>query len=231
MRYYIITNTCNTKVIGPDFPQAWQFTKEYKKKMNNPDAVYAFGKCILKNIFPDFEPDLSGHKLSRKAKITDFASQISVTRLPLMNKKALDLLETFNLGNYRVYPCQLYVRDEPIEHYFLYQIFDAEKYVNVTKSIFSVYYYFKEPHWNYVSGFTSMEHYRNYRFQLHSECRNTEIAPKKLVFNAGCDKSLDLIRLPDFSVYFGIISERLYNAIQEVGLTGLEFTPIEVEFE
>ena len=51
MRYYIITNTCNTKVIGPDFPQAWQFTKEYKKKMNNPDAVYAFGKCILKNIF------------------------------------------------------------------------------------------------------------------------------------------------------------------------------------
>lgn len=226
--FFIVRRCCDRKIIGADMPQAWQFTKEYKKKINNPNAVYAFGKCILKNIFPDFEPDLSGHKLSRKAKITDFVSEVSVSILPLMNKKALDLLEKFNLGNYRVYPCQLYVKDEPIEHYFIYQIFDAEKYIDVTNSIFSVYYYFKEPHWNYVSGFTSMEHYRDYCNQLSG---SYEIAPKKLVFNAECDKTLDLIRLSDFSLFFGIISERLYNAIQEAGLTGWEFTPIEVEFE
>ena len=31
MKYYKVDNDLNPKVVGSDYPQSWQFTKDYKK--------------------------------------------------------------------------------------------------------------------------------------------------------------------------------------------------------
>ena len=57
MKYYKVDDDLNPKVVGSDYPRSWQFTKEYEKRENNPNAVYALSDCLRNHRIPDFIPD------------------------------------------------------------------------------------------------------------------------------------------------------------------------------
>ena len=48
--------------------------------------------------------------------------------------------------------------------------------------------------------------------------------PQTIVFNNKFDQSADLFRIPKLTIAYYFISERLKNAIESNGLTGLSFT-------
>ncbi len=48
MRYYIIESDLTTKIVGSDYPQSWLFTKEYEKRVDNPNSIYALNEALIK---------------------------------------------------------------------------------------------------------------------------------------------------------------------------------------
>lgn len=54
---------------------------------------------------------------------------------------------------------------------------------------------------------------------------------KKLILKKDFDKELDWFVIDKFGVFYGIVTERFKIAVEEAGLTGLVFEPIEVEIE
>lgn len=39
MKYYKIRHDLTSKIVGSDYPQSWKFTKEYQKRVDNPNAI------------------------------------------------------------------------------------------------------------------------------------------------------------------------------------------------
>ena len=70
MKYFIVEDSLDEKVVGKDFPHAYKFIKGY-----NPDAPNMLF-CIYKyrESFPDYIPDLDGIMLSGSAKLTNIVS-------------------------------------------------------------------------------------------------------------------------------------------------------------
>lgn len=48
MMYYRISNDLTTKIVGSDHPQSWLFTKEYEKRVDNPNSIYALNEALIK---------------------------------------------------------------------------------------------------------------------------------------------------------------------------------------
>lgn len=70
MKYFIVEDSLDEKVVGKDFPQAYKFIKGY-----NPDAPnMLFSIYKYRESFPDYIPDLDGVMLSGSAKLTNIAS-------------------------------------------------------------------------------------------------------------------------------------------------------------
>lgn len=232
MKYYIIDSDLNSKIVGSDYPQSWQFTKEYNKRKNNSNAVYALLECGENQNKPKFIPDLDGFVLSGRAKQTNFISTSVFSRL-FMNEHAKNVLQSkCNLGDSEFYEAVLYVKKVPISYYYL------ETFLNIIPKIkFSdcVYYleYIRDedkiPEEWINSGFNDCETV----LSIHKYFPNRLIGVRfrTLVLKKDFDKDLDWFVIDKFGIHNGICSERFKNAVEEAGLTGLVFEPIDVIIE
>ncbi|WP_139260887.1 imm11 family protein [Bacteroides congonensis] len=220
MKYFIMEESLNEKIIGSDFPQVYKFIKGYDE--DAPNALFSLYK--YRNAFPDYVPNLDGVMLAGYAKLTDFISNGFSNRLRIISPRAKAILEQYNLCPHQFYPLGLYKRK--IKHdYFLFKfVSDYSDFVDYEKTSFQEY--------------DIISNYKSDSFFVHSkkdfwEKRNAIEVEKgvswgiwgnNIVMNKAFDHKLDffVISILDANTY---VSERLKNAIETAGLTGWEFTP------
>jgi hypothetical protein len=131
--YYIVKDSLDEKIVGTDFPQAYKYIKGYSAK--NPRGIFELYKYTSK--FPDFIPDLSGIKLSGRAKLTDFVS--NPYGAIILSPRSKEILEKYSLCPHRFYPVTLYARNVPYEYFYLHIISDYSDFVYYKKSTFVEY--------------------------------------------------------------------------------------------
>ncbi|WP_455614159.1 hypothetical protein [Bacteroides congonensis] len=220
MKYFIMEESLNEKIIGSDFPQVYKFIKEYDE--DAPNALFSLYKH--KDTFPDYVPNLDGVMLAGYAKLTDFISNGFSPYLLIMNEKAKGILEQFHLCPHKFYPLGLYKRKIKNDYFLFHYHSNYSDFVDYEKTSFQEY--------------DIISKYKSDSFFVHSkkefwEKRNAIEAEKgtswgiwgdRIVMNQEFDRELDFfcITILDANNY---VSERLKNAIETAGLTGWEFTP------
>lgn len=231
MKYYKIKYDLNSKVVGSDFPQSWQFTKEYKKRTDNPNAIYQLEEFIFdKYQQPDFIPDLDGFVLSGRAKLTDFISVTSCHAL-LVSEKAKEILQLkCNFGDHEFYEATLYVRKKPVRFYYLGIFRDFFSQIKFPECGYVIYGVEKEedlPQEWYEMTINNLQDV----YKIEKKIPYTvDIWLSKIVLK-NTAKEVDLLYYCVLGIRIGLVTERFKNAVEEAGLTGLVFEPIEVEIE
>lgn len=101
MRYYKLKYSVDSKNVGTQFPQVWDFIKGYSPK--NEDN----GVCSLyydyNPLFPPVEPDLSGFKLASGAHYTDFLSHGFSNEMFFLSENAKKFIENLNIEVHHFY--------------------------------------------------------------------------------------------------------------------------------
>ena len=220
MKYYIIKDSLDPKIIGSDFPQVHKFIKGYNPEA--PNAIFSLSK--YRTSFPDYTPDLDGIMLAGTAKKTDFVSS-SFGLGFIMSKKAKEIMAQYNLCPHRFYPLGLYIRKVKHNYYLLRTVFNYSDFVNYKKSTFREHYLGSDKWYDPVIV-DSKEDLLNKREKLEKEKDSLmyTIWGDKIVMEDKFDKELDFFKISivDSSTY---ISERLMMDIISNGLTGWEFLP------
>lgn len=222
MKYYTVRDIAEENISGYVYPQCHTFIKGISKKQR--EAFYSFYDYLNKQeCFPPFELKLDGYVFHRRAKLTNFISHVS-SNLLLMDDKALNLITQFNIGKYLVIPAYIYIKNVPTKFYFLYIVTPLLEYVDFPKCLFEVYRMGGYDS-NLYTGFKDLNALQEFSHNLWiSDKEYIYTHPQTIVFNNKFDQSADLFRIPKLTIAYYFISERLKNAIESNGLTGLSFT-------
>ncbi|SHG06146.1 hypothetical protein SAMN05444349_1792 [Bacteroides faecichinchillae] len=220
MRYFIMSESLDKKIIGCNFPQVHRFTQGYDPEASN--GLFSLYK--YREDFPDYIPNLDGFMISSCTKLTDFISSSFSHRLRIMNERAKTILEQHHLGSYRFYPLVLYKGKVKYDYYLFNFISTYSDFVNYEKTSFQEY--------NIANGEKSEVFFVKSRADFlhkksvieHEKGISWGIWGSEIVMSKGFDQKLDffVISLLDANIY---VSERLKNSIESNGLTGWEFIP------
>ncbi len=153
-----------------------------------------------------------------------------------MDDNARQILQSkCNLGDHEFYEATLYVRKEPVRFYYLGLFYDTTPLIAFNKCDYVVYgvdsvrdlpkEWITKPIEGY-SDLCEIEYkHRQYPSVMRVGCEKIRVK-KEFDFN------VDIFFAGRFNYNLnGICSERFKNAVEEAGLTGIVFDPIEVEFE
>ena len=218
-KYYIVSSSSDTKLIGSDFPQAYNFTKEYNP--NAPHALFDLYEYLYTK-FPDYIPDLSGIRMSGRAKLTDIVSNGFGGQLEIVSPRTKEILETYNLCPHRFYEMNLYLRKVKYDYYMFHTQCDYSDLVDYKKSTFVEY--------NYSTKGASMSINSKEEFLT----RRKIMGEKNILNSVTADTLFMTSNFGDMNLdyfYIGIvdgedyISERLMKHLLESKITGWDFIP------
>lgn len=210
MRYYQMNYSTNKKEIG-DFPQSQTMSKGYN--YGAPNSVYNLDYWRKITI----EPSLDAFELSKKAKILDYMSAVTISFGLIITDRFRKVLSGFNCDpDYQVFDLK-FVRGIDSWNYIYY----------FNYSIRTEYISFKDMSFFETSiigtdpkpiNINSFEQFKNYNIPV-----NKSIMPDQLILE---NPEYDLFRLSNPALGY-YVSERLMNAIKEAGMTGIDFKPID----
>ncbi len=147
-----------------------------------------------------------------------------------ISEKFKHVLDGFRMAKpFKFYASKLLYKGEKLDYYIMQIAGHFTENINLEKSVF--FYAKRNESWNYVfyEPFTEkiidkddyLERNRNSRADL-----DLTIYPQKIVF----DEPIDLIFLLGMNNQY-LVSERLKLAIEAAGITGVEFSESDIEFE
>ena len=227
MKYYIINDCLDEKIVGTQYPQVWDFVKGYK-----PDPEYN-GVFSLYNMyqkgFPAIDPNISGLKLSNGAKYTDFMSGAFADYLFLLSKEAKSILEEMNLEEHRFYPAKVVsLRKKTERDYSMMKIIsDNIMYVNFKESLFVEMELFSGTPIKTIPIESLKEFYdKNTEIESQSKGSYTLKAISTKMLPSFFDLDLDMFHITNPSRWY--ISTKLHDRIVESQLTGWEFTEVDL---
>ena len=224
MQFFKFTLSTDPKVIGRRFPQISDIENRFEYDRDAPNSIYKsnrWGEVTSNLNIPNYI--LHGH-----AKRTDILSHTS--QFLLISKNLNELIEEFKLPNKQVFETSVLARGEKYSYSLFYLPDNCYQYIDFSRSTFALVP-FGRPVPELFPEINSLEVFEawidKYRYLIKSNPHRLKIIVDKLVFNV--DKiPFDMFRiigpLPPTS-YF--VSERLKNAIEEKGFTGMEFTPLD----
>ena len=139
------------------------------------------------------------------------------------------------MGEHNFYEATLYIRNKSNKYYCLGVFLDIKSLIEYNKCNYVIYgikdekdlpeEWYTKPINSFSDISNIKDRYKNYPGIIMFLCN-------KLTLTRFFYKNIDFYKLsfPDEKVY-GICSERFKNAVEEAGLTGLVFEPIEVIIE
>jgi hypothetical protein len=171
--------------------------------------------------FPNVIPRLC-LLLNKRSKITDFLDTINPPFGLIVNEKLKQLILDFKLPPNKFYTANITHKNKPLNYYWFHLFDDLSKYVDLNKTTVEIFHKF---------NFKVLD-----RVLLKSEKHLKEINS-----NLGFEKSVRLKELyfnntfPKYDIFVNniigfenIISERLFNALQENNITGYEASPCNI---
>lgn len=227
---YLIEYTIRNLGKGVHFPQHKKMSSDYNYKSAN--SIYQ----LRPTKFPDKNPNLETILLSKGVSLTD---AISSAPLPfftmLISEKLKNLLIKFKLPEFRIYTPSILREGELIKDYsvihFLYpnNIFN---YINFKESII----YETELVSKKIVNKAKIESFDDFRHESVRLSKNVtgelrELHAELLVFKSDINLDFDLFFMPTlcFPVNFKV-SQGIKDAIEKEGVTGLDLTPVSVDF-
>jgi len=147
--------------------------------------------------------------------------------LNVVSKELKEILEQFNFGPHKFYPAKV-LHEGNLHSYFVFQIYDDfyQGFIDFDKTSYNNIYDFKKLNCDekIVKKFSNYDEAEDFFFDNHDGNMSYERAVVKPEF-----REVDFVTWYKFG---DLVSERLKNAIEEAGITGIDFIelPIPIEF-
>ena len=222
MKYYFLSNSINRKLIGR-YPQSESLSTE-----SNIFTFKQHEEITKDSILP--EPILHV-----RSKLTAYIDSIPINKFwfLILRNDFIRFLKTYKINNFQYWGLTVYKNKKSIDNYSLFHVHESyqEKYVDYKKSNFHVKK-IGDNNSKKTVNINSYEEYCNLLEFLREEDQNLMMYSEKLVldFNKATDDIFRLDNLPCLGIGY-YVSERLKNAIEEGGFTGMEFSEIEEKYK
>ncbi|WGH75602.1 hypothetical protein P8625_00120 [Tenacibaculum tangerinum] len=215
MKYFKLTFSNTIKELGK-FPQSEE--------------------CILGDIQQDFIPlegridfdfTLPEPILEKKAKKTSYVKVVAISDFLVIDDDFLAFLKSFNIGNYQDWKIKTWQNKQLITNYNLFLINDTKQgsYIDFSNSEF---YSKKLGDWDNssIQQPVLVNNYDEYVFK-QKELRKDQLMllHRKVTLNLS-KATEDMFRIVNASPGGYFVSEKLKNAIEENGFTGMEFIEV-----
>jgi|SRR6218665_54158 len=203
---YFTINGRTDKEVGNVFPQVECVSQNLTRSINADEFVNLDSELLF--------------QLESKAKLTDVLSQAAIPAYGLLiNKKAKDLLERFNLMRHRYYKCLVKDLKGVMHDYYWLHVSDYSilNKINYAESKFyTIEYGFRE-------GEISLTSYDDYKIQKERLGKMWGIGGDLIKLTSEFDYNLDLFNVPIFGKHL-FASKRLAAAFEIAGLKGILLT-------
>lgn len=217
MQYFYLQPSSDAKIVGC-IPQIYSISNDINYHVDDKEGIRYIpleGKIPFKLKLPAFLMDPN-------ARHTDhIVNSVINGRLITINKRLLDLFYQQNLGEHDKYPCMVRQGEYLFEYFILYLYNDST--YNVLDWVRTIFWLSNKDDKTYHEKY--FKDREEYLIFLRSTYKYASIHIKRLYFITD-EFTPDLIRM---SVPFGwYVSERLKNSMEEAGITGLVFKPIDI---
>lgn len=208
----------------------------FSSNINEVGTVPQSEECIMGDIQQDFIPlqgeidfdfKLPEPILEKKAKQTSHIKVVAISRFLVIDDNLLNLLKSFSIGNHQSWRIKTWQDKQLIEKYNLFFINDTkqDKYIDYYKSKF---YSKKLGDWNNSSVqkpvfVKNSDEYVSKKELLRKD--KLMLLHSKITLDLS-KTDLDMFRIVNASPGGYFVSEKLKNAIEENGFTGIEFTEV-----
>ena len=225
MKYFALEHSKNKKILGR-FNQCSKILHNCHVD-NEPNFIdrHPFEKI-------EFTPILSTLVLDPKSKITDLI-KVSSTGFSfgsvVISEKLKNIFEGLNCYGLQFFATHLLQDNDVINRYWQTHIYDSPfQYVDFEKSKFTLM--------NTENSIAIEENIRIHDVKEFINQNESLDYPKKIiikniVFKENFDLDYFLLRYLEKGGNHGIVSEKLKNEIENQGITGIEFRPIEISFQ
>ncbi len=225
MKYFNIEESMNRKILGKV-----EQTKEIIHNCHIWDEPRFIDRMFYRKI--EGLPILSNVVLHPKANVIDLirVSSVGFSRSMLISDKLKCIFEKFNLFGLQFFPTFMIQNNARIEGYWQTHISEqAFDLLDFEKLNFTI----KTNNGDGTVSFEEINHIKTLTDFLKSKEENkfpTELYFRNLVLK---DEKFDFFFMPHFinGTGRGTVSERLKLEIENQGITGIEFRPIEISFQ
>ena len=222
MKFFRLKNSFNTKEIGR-YPQV-----EKINRLGDLFKIEEIGNTSKIN----FKWDIPEPIMKKKANVTTLLSVIPFTTALFLTfeKSFINFLENFSVGDFSTWELKIHHKDEVLNNYRLFHLSypSDDKYIDFEKSDFITITSggrYEDTSFKPVK-INNLNNYLN-SLEVVRSAGNLTVTYNKLVLDFS-NATEDIIRFIDVTNNLGYyVSERLKNAIEEKGFTGIAFQEIE----
>tara|TARA_B100000674_G_C37661474_1_gene832699 strand:- start:29 stop:793 length:765 start_codon:yes stop_codon:yes gene_type:complete len=185
--------------------------------------ISKFHKILDKDEIPEVLPEIGDMQLYKSAKPTDFITGSFLEQYGLIiSKQAMEILETFNLGEFKCFPLGIIHKKKTYNNYFFIKFhFNYSPFINYKESEFFVQTEMVDPNSKVKIDLNSQEEVSNKNKEL---IKKFNIVRSSLIYLNSNFPQIDLFKLRKFGQHKLIISKHLAEALK--GLSGIEITPV-----
>lgn len=227
MKYYKLIYSINSKLVGTQFPQVWDFIKGYSPEFED-NGVYSL-YYDYNPMFPLVTPNLSGFKLASGAHYTDFLSHGFSNEMFFLSEKAKNYMQDLNIDVHRFYKGEVTsLRKKKVEDYYIMKIVSENwQYIDFPNTDF---YIEDDDTDDFISiEINSPEDFINKwkAFLANDEDYHIIYSGTIKMTETFFQKNLDLFMI-DKCNHDWFVSERFVEEYHKRKLTGLEFEPVDI---
>lgn len=226
MKYYKLKLSTKPEVIGKVFPQISRVKDASNYDRDTSNSIYTAG------VWGEVKVDLNvpDYLLHYHSKRTSFLS-FHATQFLLIERKLVELFENFKLPIKQIFETSIESRKKNYDYFLFYLPENYYQYIDFKRSTFALVpmrgkkNVVVEPDINSLEEFDSW--INEYPYLIRSNPKKMKIVAVNIFLNTNLIE-YDFFRIigpVGMSNYF--VSERLKNAMQENGFTGVEYIPLD----
>jgi hypothetical protein len=223
----MLDHSTSPKIIGRRFPQVSDLSDGFNYDREASNSVFKA------NIWRELPPDLAipNYILHGHAMRTDLISSGGQhSHLMLISKDLKKLFQDFKLPKMQTFETKVISRKDSYEYLIWFMPENHYQFIDFSLSSFALVpmggarpVALQKPE---IHSLTEFEKWvKEYPYSIRANSKRLKVVAEKLVLDTE-NIPFDMFRIiGPVSGYF--LSERLKNAIQQEGLTGMEFVPLE----
>ena len=220
--YYKISPSVDLEVIGSSAPLDMKWREQLDPWA--PNCLYGLphsGLLPADARFPDYI-------LSEEGKLTDYTFDSSLGRYLFISKRFLEVIRQFKLDEHQIFDSPIQANGMMHPYFILYLVHERREFVLWEKSVF-----YKRPKaidWKQAAIDKKMPEDNEFEpvsgltFDEFVKLDNSRLIGRKEVLLDRIVLEYDLLRIT-WPAHQIIVSQRLKDAIQQAGLTGMDFKP------
>lgn len=221
MKYYSITNSLNTKILG-HYPQV----KSYKYHCD----IWNDSKFIEHIYFTkiDFEPITANAVLHSKSKITDLISAggMGFTLKILVSEELRRILDNNRKTGLQFFKSPIFYKESLIDNYWILNMYEVDmNFIDLQKSI--IVQRIRKPEGGTTLIDAKFDSLESFISEINDKELEGELYFKNITIKENTHEDFFLLRYVEGGAKY-VVSEKLKKEIEEAGCTGIEFQPVEL---